>query len=100
MRQPPLVAEGGHRHRERSLWWGRGFRGHDGLDACGGVTESAAGALDQVSVLLLRVPLEEGCPLERPELGLNADRSEVREHVLAQRGEGGVAVVLARVEPV
>ena len=47
---------------------------HERLQARGGVAEGAAGALDDVLVALLRVALEESRPLQRPQLGADADR--------------------------
>ena len=57
-------------------------------------------ALDDVLEALLRVALEEGGALERPQLGADADRLKVVDHRLGDVGVRGVAVVLAGVEAV
>src|SRR5713226_9511132 len=64
----------------------------------GGVAERAALALDEVLEALLRIALEEGRPLERPELGPDADLLDVVEHGLGQAGVRAVAVEFAGVE--
>src|SRR5262249_50763903 len=45
---------------------------HESFKTRGGVAEQAALALDEILERLLRVALEEGCPLERPQLAANA----------------------------
>jgi len=44
--------------------------------------------------------LEEGGPLERPQLAANAHRLKIVEHGLADIGIGRVAVVFARVKAI
>src|SRR5262245_16411774 len=56
-----------------------------GLEPRRGVAEDAREHVDHVPVLLLGDALEQGRPLERPELESDADRLEVREHGLAPR---------------
>ena len=57
---------------------------HEGLQTRGSVAEGAAGTLDDVLEALLRISLEEGCPLERAQPGAYAYGLEVVEHGLGQ----------------
>src|SRR5262245_5668229 len=76
----------------------RAARSHERLDPCCCVDEGTASALDEVPVLFLRVPLEEGDPLDWPELRADADRFEVVDHGFREAGERRVAEILACVK--
>src|ERR1043166_8669450 len=58
--------------------------GHELIEASGRVAESAARALDDVPVLLLRVAAEERHSLEGPELRPDADRLQRVDHRLRE----------------
>src|SRR5215470_6261095 len=73
---------------------------HEGLEASGRIAKGAAGRLDDVLELLLRVGLEEGGTLQRHELDLDAYRLEVVHHDLGEVRVGGVAIEVACVEAV
>src|SRR5712691_4581883 len=70
----------------------------ESLKPGGGVAERAALTLDEILEALLRIAFEEGRPLERPELGPDADLLDVVEHGLGQAGVRAVAVEFAGVE--
>jgi hypothetical protein len=72
---------------------------HEGLEACGGIAEGSARSLDEILELLLRVAAEEGRPLEGTELHADAHGLQVVGHRLAEIGVGGIAEILAGVEP-
>ena len=72
--------------------------GDECLEPCGGVAESAAGPLDEVLEPLLGEPLEESCPLERPQLGADAHGLKVIDHGLGEIGERAVTEIVAGIE--
>src|SRR5581483_1346583 len=57
---------------------------HESLQAGRRIAERSAGTLDEVLVALFSVTLEEGGPLQRPQLGANADGLQIVEHGLGQ----------------
>src|SRR5262245_59521930 len=71
-----------------------------GLEACGRVAEGAAATLNYVLVSLLRVTLDKGCPLDRPELGADPHGLQVVERGLGEVRIRRIAEVLPGVETV
>ena len=54
-------------------------------EASRGVAKGGAGCLDDPALeLLVRISLEKGGPLERPELGADAHREKIVEHRLTK----------------
>src|SRR5262249_44496650 len=69
------------------------------LHPCRRVAESATAALDQVPVLLFRPPLIERGSLDRSQFQANAHCTKRIDDGLTQVTGGGIAEVLAAVEP-
>src|ERR1043166_2599827 len=61
---------------------------HEGLEASRRVAEQTALALDEIPEALLGVALEEGRPLERPQLAADTHLLEVVEHGFGEAGVG------------
>ena len=73
-------------------------RGYEGLEAGRRVPEGAADAVDEVLQLLLLVPLEEGCPLERPDPRPDPHSLQVAHQRLTHGGGCGIAPEVSGVE--
>src|SRR6185369_13519795 len=71
-----------------------------GFDARRRIAEGARPGLDDVAVLLLAEFLDEGGPLDRPQLGADADRQKIVDRDLADIGVGAVAEIVAGIETV
>src|SRR5262249_2867145 len=69
-------------------------RGHEGVQARGGVAGGAAGGLDDVLELLVAILRDERRALERPQLRSDPDSVQIVHHRLAEIRVRGVAVIV------